>query len=226
MEFEQVDTRTLHVRFLCPWCGNSASVPASQKVRGANSEFSVLVVCQHTRCRRPAIVIGTEINLLDHVSLRPEAIFPNPQPKYAEAGVPADIARDFQECLHCNAAGFFFAAAVVGRRVLQSALVDRGAKKYILVDQINELSDDILPKLLKQAAQHVRLIGNDAAHANQVDRTDLEKLVNFVALVLNQLYVLPYELEQAAQVRPIPAKHMPATAATAPAVTASKKTKE
>ncbi len=199
-------------------------------VTGANGEFAVLVVCQHTRCRQPSMVVGKQHDLGHHITLDPEAIYPNPQPEYAEPGVPKAIASDFQEALRCHAAGFLFGAAVVGRRVLQSALVDQGAQKHSLVDQINELSDDILPKRLKEAAQHVRLIGNDAAHANQVNRDDLEKLVNFVALVLNQLYVLPHELAEASKVRTIPAKHMPgaaaAPAAAMPTATASKATKK
>lgn len=136
-----------------------------------------------------------------------EAIYPSPQARYAPDGVPEEIAQDFEETLNCQGAGFMYGAAVVGRRALQNALIDKGAKGRDLVDQINELNDEELPKRLKIAAQHVRLIGNDAAHAREVTADDVAALVNFAGLVLEQMYVLPHEI--AKQTRTVPAKHMP-----------------
>jgi hypothetical protein len=136
-----------------------------------------------------------------------DAIYPNPQARYAPEGVPEAIAQDFEEALNCQAAGFTYGAAVVGRRALQNALLDKGAKSRDLVDQINDVSDEELPKRLKVAAQHVRLIGNDAAHVREVTADDVTALAKFVGLVLEQMYVLPYEI--AKQTRTIQPKHMP-----------------
>ena len=136
-----------------------------------------------------------------------EGIHPGRRELYKPPGVPEDIAADLEEALNCYASGFRLGAAVVGRRVLQAALVDKGATKRDLVEQINELTDDVLPRQLKVAAHHVRLIGNDAAHVRAVSATDVESLLSFVRLVLHQLYILPHELAQ--QTRTIAPKHMP-----------------
>jgi hypothetical protein len=140
-----------------------------------------------------------------------EDIHPNPRESYAPDGVPEDIAADFEEALNCHAAGFRLGAATVGRRVLQAALLHKGANEHDLVRQINELPDDVLPRQLKLAAQHVRLIGNDAAHVRAVSADDVMSLVRFVALVLQQLYILPHEIAQ--QTRTIQPQHMPGAAA-------------
>lgn len=196
--------QVLHVRYRCPWCSNFSNVDAFGPVpMGAGRQHAAhVLVCQNPRC-------GLASLLLTNGVANPDSIYPNPQATYEAPGVPEAIAEDFEEALGCQAAGFVLGAAVVGRRVLQSALVDKGAQKYNLVDQINEIGDDVLPKLLKIASQQVRLIGNDAAHLREVSNEDAAALISFVQQVLYQMYTLPFELDAAAQKRTIAPQHLP-----------------
>jgi hypothetical protein len=205
-----------HVRYRCPWCEeiSNVNVAATHAVGLPQGRAALLAVCQANHCRRPSMVTvaihdydSLTGGMIEEVNILPEDIHPNPRESYAPDGVPEDIAADFEEALNCRAAGFKLGSATVGRRTLQAALLDKGATQHDLVHQINELPDDVLPRQLKLAAQHVRLIGNDAAHVRAVTADDVTSLVNFVHLVLQQLYILPHEI--AKQTRTIQPQHMP-----------------
>jgi hypothetical protein len=199
--------RPLTVRFQCPWCGENSNVAHQQAIQTPDSRAAFLVICEGGNCRRPVMVTAQFYSTTDGGRSVVDGLFPSQRMNYKPDGVPDDIAADFEEALNCQAAGFNLGAATVGRRTLQAALLDKGAKKRDLVDQINELPDDILSHPLKVAAQHVRLIGNDAAHVRAVSADDVASLVDFVELLLEQLYVLPHEIER--QTRRIPPQHMP-----------------
>lgn len=213
------DATKFAVRYRCPWCGDSTNLPTAHAVALQKSKAAMIVVCQTRGCHNPSLVVVEFTyaqSLRTHERLEVievKSIQPSRRVNYAPAGVPPEIAEDFQEALRCRAAGFLYGAAVVGRRALEAALRGHGAKAYMLADQINEMSDETLPKNLKLAAHHVRLIGNDAAHgahARTVTELELASLVGFVTDVLHQLYVLPHNIAQ--QKRQIEAKDLPGAA--------------
>src|ERR1700733_2391552 len=183
----------LRVRYKCPW-GGEKSNPATDKIIAlGNGELAVLVVCQGRLCNRPSLVLGTQGTAYE--------IFPNPKIEYKPDGVPAEIAEDFAEALNCHTAGFRYGAAVVARRVLQSAVVKTLHEKKItpkddLVDQINQLDDETLQLKLRKAAQHVRLIANGAAHGRTISPDDIVEALDFVEQVFHDLYVLPHQLAE------------------------------
>jgi len=109
--------------------------------------------------------------------------------------VPERIRRDFQETLRCRATGFNYAAALVGRRVLQAAVRERGGKGKDLKEEIESLTT--LSAQLKAHAHEVRFTGNDAAHADEVSEDEVDDLLEFTEEVLRALYVLPSKLEAA-----------------------------
>lgn len=223
-EVTRHDGKTVEVRLRCPWCKeNTSSLAVALAPQPERMVYVAIAICQAVHCRQPSMVIGHFSgpdfggSFKDADGFTVNYVFPNDRESYREPGVPEKVAKNFTEALNCYAANLPYGAAVVGRRTLQIALMDKGAPDTTLVEQIKQMPDDVLPSNFKKAAHHVRLVGNDAAHVDEVTGTDADRLLRFVEQVLHQLYVLPYELEQAQIERPIPPQHMPGPAASAPA---------
>jgi hypothetical protein len=116
--------------------------------------------------------------------------------------VPAPIARDFEEAIQSEAAGFMYGAALVGRRSLQAAAREViGGKKGDLKTEIDQIPDDRLNKAMKEMAHEVRLIGNDAAHVDEITPDEVKELLGFTRLVLDSLYIQPARLAALRKVR-------------------------
>jgi hypothetical protein len=80
-------------------------------------------------------------------------------------GVPERILASFTEAISCHANSCFKAAAIMVRRTLEEICLERGATGANLKTRIAALSGKvILPKELLEAADELRLLGNDAAH--------------------------------------------------------------
>jgi hypothetical protein len=80
-------------------------------------------------------------------------------------GIPASIASSLEEAVKCHSAQCYKASALMVRRVLEELCEDRGAVGTNLKERIIALSKVIvIPKELTDAADHLRLLGNDAAH--------------------------------------------------------------
>lgn len=112
------------------------------------------------------------------------------------------MAKEFREALGCQLAGFHLGAAVVGRRVLQKAVRATVGKMKNLKTEIEAMPPDLFPKAIREAAQHVRLVGNDAAHEDPADPAevtaeDADELLRFTSQVLQILYVTPAEVAAA-----------------------------
>jgi Domain of unknown function (DUF4145) len=127
-------------------------------------------------------------------------IYPAPLPTYSEPAVPEQLRFEFTEALQSRASGFLIGAALVGRRVLQAAVRERGGTGRNLQDEIDSLPS--LSQAYKAHAHQVRLIGNDAAHADPVTAVDVADLIDFTEMVLAELYVNPARLAAAQQRRP------------------------
>lgn len=77
---------------------------------------------------------------------------------------------------------------------MQSAALDKGAKKSRLVEQIAELqAKGAITLDLKEWADVVRWAGNDAAHPGgaPVTKDDAEAILELAEQFLNVLYVTP-----------------------------------
>lgn len=214
------------VRYRCPWCGENSRIPASYGVPLSNHDLAFLVVCEASFCRRPAMVLAHQVvnpyeGTVEHI--HGMEVHPSPRPGYREKGVPPDIARDFQEALACQAAGFNYAAALVARRVLQATAREViGGEGANLAAEINAIPAGRISDTLRDSAHHVRFVGNDAAHANSISSDDVEHLIVFTEQLLDALYVQPAVLAEAQAKRPKPAATPKPTAPTPPATKKSK----
>jgi len=82
----------------------------------------------------------------------------------------------------------------MARRAMQVAAKDKGATEDKLVSQIHELQKSgKITTDLKDWADAVRWVGNDAAHPNgaEVTREDAEDVLHLAEQFLHVLYVAP-----------------------------------
>ncbi len=79
--------------------------------------------------------------------------------------IPPPIVASLEEAIKCHASQCYKASALMVRRVLEELCEERGAKGNNLKDRITALAKIvIIPQELIRAADHLRLLGNDAAH--------------------------------------------------------------
>lgn len=121
--------------------------------------------------------------------------YPEGLPKTVDSLIADNVRKDFEEALLCQSAGAYRGAAVLARRAVQSICLDKGAKKgENLHKQIKELFDkNIITQAIKDWADEVRYIGNDAAHPNkeEVNKEDSEDILELLESLCNVLYVAP-----------------------------------
>jgi len=141
---------------------------------------------------------------VDHyrVTVQPPAL-----PKYVRDGVPYQLGEELTEALRCYESQFYIAAALVGRRVLQGAVRSQLSTNSVkaptdrLGDEIKALPDRVLSPQWKEAADHVRYIGNDAAHAEPITKEEASSLIEFTTGVFTQMFELPHRLSKATAAR-------------------------
>ena len=81
------------------------------------------------------------------------------------SNIPDPIAASLEEAIKCHSIQCYKAAALMVRRVLEELCEDRAATGGDLKARIAALSQTVvIPHELLKAADHLRLLGNDAAH--------------------------------------------------------------
>ena len=121
-------------------------------------------------------------------------VYPPPLPKPTEKDIPELIRADLNEAKICFSTGAYRASAVMARRAMQVASLEKGATGDKLVSQIAQLQQNgKITTDLKEWADAVRWVGNDAAHPNgvQVTKDDAEDVLHLAEQFLHVLYVAP-----------------------------------
>lgn len=179
----------------CPHCHRHTSLtPAPVKFKSGHSEYTSgafwtknnqetwwIGVCN--ACDKPVLVLN-----------KGERVYPAPLPKPSEQDIPDGIRADLDEAKKCFSAGAYRAAAVMARRTIQVAATDKGATSDRLVTQIHDLKQaGKITADLKEWADAVRWIGNDAAHptGSPVTQDDAEDVLHLAEQFLHVLYVAP-----------------------------------
>jgi hypothetical protein len=118
------------------------------------------------------------------------------------AGMPEGILASFTEAITCHAHSCFKAAAIMVRRTLEEICADRGATGSNLKERIVALRTKvILPEELLNAANELRLLGNDAAHLeatvyDAVGREEVEVGIELCKEILKGVYQLSSLVER------------------------------
>lgn len=114
-----------------------------------------------------------------------------------DSSIPESVAEDYTEAIKCFDVGANRASAAMCRRALQSSVIERGAKKAKLSDQIDDLREkQIITEAIRDWAHEIRLTGNIGAHPDEdgledVSPEDADELIKFMEQYLNYVYVMP-----------------------------------
>jgi len=186
---------TLPVSIYCPYCKRHTSLtPAPRTVecgydklrticlweRGYNDIWWI-GICNY--CKQPVLVHN-----------KGDIIYPQPLPSPSDERIPENIRKDLDEAKICFSVGAFRACAVMARRAMQSACINKGSSKDRLVDQLEELArNGIITRDLKEWADVVRWVGNDAAHPGkeEVSQEDAKDILSLAEQFLHVVYVAP-----------------------------------
>jgi len=123
-----------------------------------------------------------------------ETIYPSALPSRTDSHIPDNLAKDLDEAKMCFSVGCYRACAVIARRCIQNACLEKGAKKDDLVTQIKELKkNNIITKDIEEWATVVRWIGNDAAHPgnDEVEKEDAKDTLKLAEEFLHVIFVTP-----------------------------------
>lgn len=91
-------------------------------------------------------------------------------------GVPEKVRQAFDEALTCAAHECYVGSGMLIRKTLEAVCEDRSASGHTLKDRIGDLKTKItLPTALFEAMDHLRLLGNDAAHIEAKDYDEIGK---------------------------------------------------
>jgi hypothetical protein len=102
--------------------------------------------------------------------------FPAGRIDFDVTGVPEKVRSAFDEALTCTANECYIGAGMLIRKTLEAVCEDRAAQGSNLKVKINDLKTKVtLPNELFDAMDHLRLLGNDAAHIEAKTYDDVGK---------------------------------------------------
>ncbi|WP_309088071.1 DUF4145 domain-containing protein [Phenylobacterium sp.] len=114
-------------------------------------------VCPNQDCGGIVLVVMHEKELVE--SFPPEMI------DFDATALPERLLATLEEAARCHAAGAYRACALMVRRLLEELCDDRKADGANLKARLSSLgSANLVPTELLEAADELRILGNDAAH--------------------------------------------------------------
>lgn len=121
--------------------------------------------CPNEKCR--SVIFFAETND-ERVTFPPEVI------DFNATNLPSNILSTLEEAIMCHAAGCFRASALMIRRTLEELCDDKNASGANLKARIAALNSvAVIPSELLNAADELRILGNDAAH---IEAKDYDKI--------------------------------------------------
>jgi len=147
-------------------------------------------------CCQEAVLVHEYITLGIGGEIKKRDIYPYPLPSPTDERIPDHIRKDIDEAKLCFSVRAFRACAVMARRAIENACIDKGASKNrkSLQEKINELAEKgIITKDIKEWANVVRWVGNDAAHPGKgiVTKEDAEDILELAEQFMHVIYVAP-----------------------------------
>ncbi|WP_418607070.1 DUF4145 domain-containing protein [Georgenia sp. SUBG003] len=139
-------------------------------------------------------------------SLHPVLWWPTPgAANFDDESVPAPVVKAYDEGVRCLSIQVPNAAAAMLRSALAQVVQDKGSEaardKKTLNDAIKQMvSEQTLPPVFKDWAEHIKNMGNAGAHPEIFGAVTMEEAEDLRALVLQLLrflYVQPAALEKA-----------------------------
>ena len=143
-------------------------------------------LCPNTVCQTPVFVIimGGEV-----VKVYPPEVL-----DFDTTALPQHIASTLEESVKAHSAECFRASALMVRRVLEEVCKDKEAKGKDLKAKVAALGGAaLIPKELIEAADELRILGNDAAHVeaqayDQIGKVEAEVAIDLAKEILKAVY--------------------------------------
>lgn len=159
-------SRTINIR--CPHCRRAGAFHGFNAVQDVTWHEIVenriqaiyaagLRQCPNTQCAKLVFVLlkGKDV----------EQTFPPEVIDFDATNLPPRILESLEEAIKAHSAGCFKASALMVRRVLEEVCRDKNANGENLKKRIAALgSSVVIPKELLDAADELRMLGNEAAH--------------------------------------------------------------
>ncbi len=160
----QVAQQILNVSITCFSCGMAGTFSAPNGLEfpfaanGVRRSFCAAArICPNPDCQALVFTITTGSQLV--------FAFPSESIDFDIGQTPEPIEAALREAINCHSARCFKAAAIMVRRTIEEICADQKAEGNNLKQRIEALSTIItIPKALVEAMDHLRLLGNDAAH--------------------------------------------------------------
>ena len=111
-------------------------------------------------------------------------------------GVPNNIKSAFESAVRVESVSSEICLLSL-RRTLEMIFKEKQAKGKNLAEMIKDLiAQGILPDALNDACWIIRVLGNEAAHANKssVTKHDVEEVIGFVETIIDYIYSLPTKI--------------------------------
>lgn len=179
----------------CPGCGREGVFePLSAVADMARTQPSPQMWFGQRRC--PSPLCHTHVFIVFDLQLKVLRSYPAQRIDFDKSNVPANVLRSFEEALTCHANECYIGAAMLVRRTLEELCADRGAKGKVLADRLKDLrSKVVLPEAMFEALDHLRLLGNDAAHVeakdyDNVGEVEVEVAIDLAKEILKGVYQL------------------------------------
>lgn len=114
--------------------------------------------------------------------------------------MPDQVGRNWLQAQKSLETESWDAAVIMARTAMQAALREQQAKGKNLIDEINDLAEQgILPPLMVDWANEVRVLGNKGTHQNSTsegtEADDAEDIVEYLDYLLEYLYALPKKIK-------------------------------
>lgn len=189
-EFKAANAIRISLR--CPHCGkegifdpitqvNDALYPREYRRSGALAELGKLHVdhfvagirsCPNSKCRGVVSIVArtTETSETLLACLPPALIH------FQSHNIPSKISESMKEAVAANGAQAYRASTLMVRRALELLCNEKGASGQNLKERIKNLSAFVtLPPALFEAADELRILGNDSVHVEARDYDDITR---------------------------------------------------
>ena len=154
-----------------------ATVINAQGNKAGGQVWAGTRVCPNPECR--GVVSIHNHPALGRRTYPPETI------DFDATALPERILSSLEEAVSCHAAGAYRATALMVRRILEELCEDRQATGKNLKDRLGNVGSNIIvPKELLDAADELRLLGNDAAHIEAKSYDDIGEAEASLAIEL------------------------------------------
>lgn len=152
-----------NVGLRCPNCGKNGTFEGEKGVKDlawtGDGKFLFVGIrkCPDYHCRTVVSVFLRSGSPID--------TYPNILIDFDSKSIPNTIRNSLEEAISCHGTKAYRACALMIRRTLEELCEDRGAKGNNLAARLKALGATIVvPQSLLDAADELRLLGNDAAH--------------------------------------------------------------